>query len=164
MNTIQIERENILAICDDKERRIKNVRMGINSSVAFHPQTPISKSISSKPTGVYVISHRVYGIKYIGSGNIEERRVQHTRIFKNDGNPKLYVSPKGNTSKVSSGCGWKMHELDPDLSNWMIQWAPFNSEIMEAVEMEMIKEYNPSFNVRKKSKTKVILNDEWFKW
>lgn len=164
MNTIEIEREDILAICDDKARRIENARRGINSSVAFHSQTPISKSIPSKPTGVYVISHRTYGIKYIGSGNIEERRAQHTRIFKNDGNPKLYVSSKGNTSKVSSGCGWKMYELDPELSNWMIQWVPIDSELMEGLEMAMIKKYNPSFNIRKKSKTKVILSDKWFKW
>jgi hypothetical protein len=163
MNTIEIEKEDIIAICDDKIRRVENVKLGINN-VAFHPPAPICKSIPNKPIGVYIIRHKKYGILYIGSGNIEERRAQHNRIFKNDGKPQLYKSGKGNISKVDSACGQKMYELDPIESNWMIQWMLADREIMEDIEMGLIKKYNPRFNVRKSTKSKVRLNDEWFNW
>jgi hypothetical protein len=163
MNTIEIEREDIIAICDDKIRRVENVKLGINN-VAFHPPVPIYRFIPNKPIGVYIIRHKSYGILYIGSGNIEQRRAQHIRIFKNGGKPQLYTSGKGNISKVDSACGQKMYELDPNESNWTMQWMLVDREIMEDIEMGLIKKYNPRFNVRKSSKSKVQLNEEWFKY
>jgi hypothetical protein len=115
--------------------------------IHFSPIYPIALSIKNSMRGIYYIVHiPTNNVMYIGQGKINERRIQHKRIFDNGGEKITYVSGKGMVSTVDSPAGRKMRDYDRNLDNWGICYVDMDVQSLKPIEDRLINIYNPPFN------------------
>jgi hypothetical protein len=117
------------------------------TDIPFSPIQPITHTVKSNIRGIYYIVHiPTNKIMYIGQGKINERRIQHKRIFNNGGEKLTYVSKKGMASIVDSPASRKMQNHDTNLTHWGICWIHMGIGYLKPIEDRLIDIYNPPFN------------------
>ena len=93
--------------------------------------------------GVYKITHKEFGVAYIGHGNVSSRKSRHLSVFKNNG--KDLVSDNGNISP--SQAGKKMYEFDKNIENWFFSYCVLHDKaVSKEYEKVLIEAEEPLFN------------------
>ena len=118
----------------------------------WHQPQSIKNSIYSRFIGMYKIIHEEDGVMYIGMGNINQRRVRHVGVFKNNG--KAMVSGNGRSS--DSPGARKMYEHDSDINRWSISFMTLDDDIdrfvadavMKRIECILSEECSPVFSTK----------------